>query len=44
MIDGLVSDEPTERVAVHEAAMLMDTQPARRRLAAEALEFALSLR
>jgi LPPG:FO 2-phospho-L-lactate transferase len=44
VIEGLVSDEATERVAVHETAVLMDTQPARRRLAAEALEFALSLR
>jgi LPPG:FO 2-phospho-L-lactate transferase len=43
VIDGLVSDEATDRIAVRETEMLMDTPAARRRLAAEALEFALAL-
>jgi LPPG:FO 2-phospho-L-lactate transferase len=44
VIDGLVSDEPTQLAPVHETAMLMDTQAERARLASEALQFALALR
>jgi LPPG:FO 2-phospho-L-lactate transferase len=43
VIDGLVADEPTSRVPVLETDMLMDTPEARRRLAGEALDFALAL-
>jgi LPPG:FO 2-phospho-L-lactate transferase len=43
VIDGLVSDQPTPRVPVHTSRMLMDTPQARRRLADEALQFALAL-
>jgi LPPG:FO 2-phospho-L-lactate transferase len=43
VIDGLISDEPSRSIPVHETAMLMDTPQARIRLAREALEFALAL-
>ena len=43
VIDGLVSDEPTDRVAVHETDVLMNTPQARARLAEETLRFARSL-
>jgi LPPG:FO 2-phospho-L-lactate transferase len=43
LIDGLVADEGTESVPVLETNVLMDTDAARARLAAEALEFALTL-
>ena len=44
VIDGLVSDETSDRIAVHETDMLMDTPQARTRLAEETLRFACSLR
>ncbi len=43
MIDGLVADEDTDTVPARRAEMLMDTPAARRRLAEEALTFALEL-
>jgi LPPG:FO 2-phospho-L-lactate transferase len=44
LLDGLVADEPTEATVVLETDVLMDGPDARRRLAQEALRFALSLR
>ncbi len=44
VIDGLVADTRAERVPVLETGVLMDTPEARRRLADEALRFALALR
>ncbi len=44
LLDGLVSDERTDRVAVLETDTLMDSAESRRRLAAEALDFARALR
>jgi LPPG:FO 2-phospho-L-lactate transferase len=44
VIDGLVCDEPVNGVPVLQTDVLMEGQPGRRRLAKEALEFALSLR
>jgi LPPG:FO 2-phospho-L-lactate transferase len=44
MIDGLVCDEPLDGLPVLETDLLMDGANGRRRLAQEALEFALSLR
>lgn len=43
VIDGLVTDERTDRVPVLETAVLMDTAQARRALAAETLRFAQAL-
>lgn len=43
LIDGLVADERTESVPVLETDVLMDSDAARARLAAETLEFALAL-
>jgi LPPG:FO 2-phospho-L-lactate transferase len=43
VIDGLVTDEPTNRVPVLETAMLMDTPATRRELAAQTLSFAATL-
>lgn len=43
LIAGLVADEPTTLVPVLETDVLMDTPPARRRLGAETLRFALAL-
>jgi LPPG:FO 2-phospho-L-lactate transferase len=44
VIDGLVTDERTDRVPVLETDVLMATPEARRRVAEEALEFARALR
>jgi LPPG:FO 2-phospho-L-lactate transferase len=44
VIDGLVADEPTERVPVLQTDVLMADAAGRRRLAAEALRFADGLR
>jgi LPPG:FO 2-phospho-L-lactate transferase len=43
LIDGLVADERTERVAMLETDVLLDVPPARRRVAEETLRFALAL-
>jgi LPPG:FO 2-phospho-L-lactate transferase len=43
LIDGLVTDQRTDRLPVLETDVLMATPEARRRLAAEALRFALAL-
>ena len=43
LIDGLVADERTDLAPVLETDVLMDSDAARARLAAEALEFALAL-
>jgi LPPG:FO 2-phospho-L-lactate transferase len=43
LIDGLVADERTDALPVLETDVLMDTPEARRRLADEALQFALAL-
>jgi LPPG:FO 2-phospho-L-lactate transferase len=43
VIDGLVADEPTELVRVHETNVLMDTPAARARVAEETLRFAVNL-
>jgi LPPG:FO 2-phospho-L-lactate transferase len=43
VIDGLVADEPTTHVPVHRTDVLMDNADARRRVAHEALQFALTL-
>jgi LPPG:FO 2-phospho-L-lactate transferase len=43
VIDGLVADQRTPRVPVLETDVLMDTPAARRRVAEEALRFALAL-
>jgi LPPG:FO 2-phospho-L-lactate transferase len=43
LIDGLVADERTQALPVLETDVLMDTPQARRRLADEALQFALAL-
>jgi LPPG:FO 2-phospho-L-lactate transferase len=43
LIDGLVADERTHALPVLETDVLMDTPDARRRLADEALQFALAL-
>jgi LPPG:FO 2-phospho-L-lactate transferase len=43
LIDGLVADQPTELVPVLETDVLMDSDAARARVAAETLEFALAL-
>ena len=44
MIDGLVADERTDAVPVLETDVLMGDADGRRRLAEQALEFALALR
>ena len=44
VIDGLVCDEPLDGLPVLETDVLMEGAQGRRRLAQEALEFALSLR
>jgi LPPG:FO 2-phospho-L-lactate transferase len=44
LLDGLVADEPTAAVPVLTTDVLMDSADARRRLAEQTLEFALSLR
>jgi LPPG:FO 2-phospho-L-lactate transferase len=44
VIDGLVCDEPVDGLPVLQTDVLMEGAPGRRRLAKEALEFALSLR
>ncbi|MBV8712706.1 MAG: 2-phospho-L-lactate transferase [Solirubrobacterales bacterium] len=44
LIDGLVADRRTRRLPVLETDVLMDTPAARRRVAEEALGFALALR
>jgi LPPG:FO 2-phospho-L-lactate transferase len=43
MVDGLVADQRTDSLPVLETDVLMDTEPARRRLAQETLGFALAL-
>jgi hypothetical protein len=43
VIDGLVADERTDAVPVLETDVLMDGPEGRRRLAAQALQFALEL-
>jgi LPPG:FO 2-phospho-L-lactate transferase len=43
LIDGLVADQRADRITVLETDVLMDTRAARRRVADEALRFALSL-
>ena len=43
MVDGLVADQRTDTLPVLETEVLMDTEPARRRLAQETLGFALAL-
>jgi LPPG:FO 2-phospho-L-lactate transferase len=43
VIDGLVADEATDAVALHQADVLMGDADARRRLAHETLEFAVTL-
>jgi LPPG:FO 2-phospho-L-lactate transferase len=43
VIDGLVADQRTERVATLETEVLMDTAEARRRLAEQTLQFAAGL-
>jgi LPPG:FO 2-phospho-L-lactate transferase len=43
LIDGLVADEPTEVVPVHETNVLMDSPETRARVAAETLDFARRL-
>lgn len=43
VIDGLVADESTDVVRVHRTDVLMDTPQARRRVAEEALRFAVEL-
>ncbi len=40
LIDGLIADQPTAGIAVHEADTLMDTPQARARVAEQTLEFA----
>jgi LPPG:FO 2-phospho-L-lactate transferase len=44
LLDGIVGDEPTEGIAALQTDVLMDDADARRRLAAQTLEFAESLR
>lgn len=44
LIDGLVADQRTDQLPVLEVDVLMDTAAARRRVAEEALRFALALR
>ena len=44
LLDGIVADEPIEGVPAHVTDTLMDTPAARRRVAAETLDFAASLR
>jgi LPPG:FO 2-phospho-L-lactate transferase len=44
IIDGLVADEPTDRVPVLETEVLMDSPAARVRVADDTLRFALALR
>ncbi len=44
LIDGLVADERVEGLPVLETDVLMDTAPARARVARETLDFALALR
>jgi LPPG:FO 2-phospho-L-lactate transferase len=44
LIDGIVADQRTARLPVLETDVLMDTPAARRRVAEEALRFALALR
>jgi LPPG:FO 2-phospho-L-lactate transferase len=43
LVDGLVADEQTELVPVHETDVLMDSAPARARVAEETLRFALAI-
>lgn len=43
MIDGVIADEPAPSLPTHAIDVLMDTPEARRRVAAEALAFALTL-
>jgi LPPG:FO 2-phospho-L-lactate transferase len=43
LVDGLVADERTSRVPVLETDVLLDTPAARRRVAEETLQFALTL-
>jgi LPPG:FO 2-phospho-L-lactate transferase len=43
LLDGLIADQPSASVRVHQTEVLMDTPAARRRLAEETLDFALSL-
>jgi LPPG:FO 2-phospho-L-lactate transferase len=43
LIDGLVADEPTDRVATLEIDVLLGTPEQRRSVAAQTLEFALTL-
>jgi LPPG:FO 2-phospho-L-lactate transferase len=43
LIDGLVADEPVPAIPLLQTDLLMDTAPARRRLAAATLDFALAL-
>ena len=43
LLDGVVADEPADGVPVHVTETLMDSADARRRLAAETLEFAAKL-
>ncbi|MGE5183610.1 MAG: 2-phospho-L-lactate transferase CofD family protein, partial [Acidobacteriota bacterium] len=43
LIDGLVADEPSDALPVCTTDVLMSTADARRRVAAETLEFALTL-
>jgi LPPG:FO 2-phospho-L-lactate transferase len=43
LLDGLVADELTDRLPVLQVEVLMDTPEARRRVAEEALRFALAL-
>jgi len=43
LLDGLVTDQPTDRLPVLETDVLMDTAAARRRVAGEALRFGLGL-
>ena len=42
-VDGLVADQRTDTLPVLQTDVLMDTEPARRRLAQETLGFALAL-
>jgi len=43
VIDGLVADEPTDLIPVHQTDVLMDTPQARTRVAEASLQFALEL-
>ena len=43
LIDGLIADEPTSAVPVLEADVLMDSAAARRRVAEQSVQFALTL-